>query len=94
MDAVKTIKKLLYLPLTEDKELTWELTKSSSLIELILMRRDDGTYDLIHKVNFSMVKTLYLSQPYIVCIRKINSMISTLKDSGFILKSIPEAYKN
>lgn len=90
---IRKIKELLYLPLSDEKEISWELTKNNSTITLILIRNEDKTYDLIHQVNTTIEKTLYFSSTYIVCFKKINSLVSSLKNNGFLLSKSPEAYQ-
>jgi hypothetical protein len=92
----KTIKKLLFLPLSDEKELIWVFSGSESEIHLILTRNDDQTYNLDHKAihNHSQVpKNLYSSQSYIICYRRIEKMIESIsKSNKFILTKIPADY--
>lgn len=91
--SVRKIKELLYLPLSDEKEIFWELTKNNSTITLILVKNEDKTYNLIHQVNTTIEKTLYFSSPYIICFKKINSLVASLKSNGFLLSKSPAAYQ-
>ena len=85
---------MLSLPFSDEPDLRWELTKGDSVIELRLIKSTDGTYSLDHIVNVTISKNLYKNDTYVVCIKKINSLIESLTDSGFVTTKVPDGYCN
>jgi hypothetical protein len=91
---IRRVKRMLYLPFSDELELRWELSKNESVIELLLKKNINGTFSLDHIVNTTIKKNLYISDPYVVCIKKVNSLIESLSESGFKITKSPQGYSD